>query len=83
MGSARDNRPEYEAERGPAWLVWPGVALLVVILLFAVFSLGVYMGEREMTRPVVPPWPEPRASSTVAPTLPPLATYPLSTPSIR
>jgi hypothetical protein len=53
-------------QQGPPWLIWLGALLLLAILLFAAFSLGVYMGERDMTRAVAPPWPEPRPTVTPA-----------------
>lgn len=75
MNGNTQNGEGKEPERGPAWLVWPGIALLVVIVLFAVFSLGIYMGERGMTVPLSPPWPEARPAPTITPTLPPLPTF--------
>jgi len=66
------NRPS--GERGPAWLIMPGKILLLALLLFASFSLGVYFGERDLTRAITPPWPEPRPVVTSTPTPTPVAT---------
>jgi hypothetical protein len=57
----------------PAWLIWLGGLTLLVVLLWAAFSLGVFVAERGLTRPVLPPWPAPPAAAP-GPTLPPLPT---------
>ena len=57
----------------PAWLIWLGGLTLLVVLLWAAFSLGVFVAERGLTRPTLPPWPAPPAASP-GPTLPPLPT---------
>jgi hypothetical protein len=43
------------------WLVG---GVVVTLLVIAAFGLGYYAGEAGMTRPVKPPWPEPRPSAT-------------------
>ena len=56
-------------EKGPRWLIWPGITLLIVLALFAAFSIGVYMGERDLTKPSVPPFPEARPTPLPTPTI--------------
>ncbi|HMA34706.1 MAG TPA: hypothetical protein VKY74_09520 [Chloroflexia bacterium] len=71
-----DHSPDGPPGHRPVWLIRLGALLLLLLLLWAAFALGVWASERGLTRSTLPPWPEPPPAGTPAPTLPPLPAPP-------